>query len=75
MRKAAARASGWRRLLCKREERPLLSEPYSYRGASEPLTAPTQKFNSFRRARVCFYPGSATSPQGHGANACNGASP
>lgn len=45
------------------------------KGASEPLTAPTQKFNSFRRAPVCFYPGSATSLQGHGANACNGATP
>lgn len=56
MLKAQARASGWRWLF-KRVQRPLLSETFSYRDASEPLTAlMMQKFKSFRRAVVCSQP-------------------
>lgn len=39
--------------MSKRVERPLLSETLSDRAASEPLTAPMEKFKSFRKAVVC----------------------
>lgn len=49
---------------------------YQNLAPTEVLLSHSQKFNKFfRRTHACFYPGSTTSLQGHGNNACNGTTP